>query len=518
MATTTKVTSASVLFFYGTEGAYTAATGDTLAAFKQGVYICDNGKLYVHGTEVKQADAFTAAEFDKNYGKIKFTKTDGTTKEMQVDVMQLGDVMNEIQGETVDTRTGLVSVELMAQILGGIPAGLSIDNSGNINATYVKGSNNKAIGKVSVVTAASGSTAGIVTGSTLKAIKDNADAAKTALDGFNADVKTALTKAPNQNGGVVVVGSDTKIPASVLPSYVDDVVNFDGTVTGITATAGPIIASGVTKFYYDTTGKRFVATNDSGKTYVTTWVGSLLQNVPTASTPEAGKIYVDTTKNTTYRWGGTDLVQIKGDLTIGTTAGTAYDGAAGKALEGKVNSLATSESNDKITAISYNAKTQKLTLTKGSGTIVQGNTFPAVDGTNPGLMTVAQKGQLEGAYTGTTTVTSGAKDVSITPNRVDGKAGTVFKIPEASADGSGTAGVVSGQTAKAIVANTADRVNNFQKTQTAADKVTLTIDRNTAADLTVDLAAATTTVAGVMSAADKTLLDASCHWWQATVE
>ena len=47
--------------------------------------------------------------------------------------------------------------------------------------------------------------------------------------------------------------------------------------------------------------------------------------------PEAGKIYVNLADNKTYRWSGSTLVEISASVVIGTTAGTAYDGAAGQA-------------------------------------------------------------------------------------------------------------------------------------------------------------------------------------------
>jgi hypothetical protein len=74
---------------------------------------------------------------------------------------------------------------------------------------------------------------------------------------------------------------DGKIPASQLPSYVDDVLEY--------------------------------AKKD---------------NFPT--TGETGKIYIDTTTNITYRWSGTVYTPIGSDLALGETASTAYYGDKGK--------------------------------------------------------------------------------------------------------------------------------------------------------------------------------------------
>lgn len=48
------------------------------------------------------------------------------------------------------------------------------------------------------------------------------------------------------------------------------------------------------------------------------------------NTGEAGKIYVDTTTNLTYRWGGSSYVEISPSLALGETSSTAYRGDRGK--------------------------------------------------------------------------------------------------------------------------------------------------------------------------------------------
>lgn len=56
---------------------------------------------------------------------------------------------------------------------------------------------------------------------------------------------------------------------------------------------------------------------------------SSLSNFP--STGEAGKIYVDTTNNKTYRWSGSTYIAISSDVILGTTHDTAYYGDYGAA-------------------------------------------------------------------------------------------------------------------------------------------------------------------------------------------
>ena len=72
------------------------------------------------------------------------------------------------------------------------------------------------------------------------------------------------------------------VPSSALPSYVDDVLEY-----------------------------------------------SSVNNFPV--TGESDKIYIDTSTNLTYRWGGTTYVQISSSLALGTTSSTAYRGDYGDA-------------------------------------------------------------------------------------------------------------------------------------------------------------------------------------------
>ena len=82
--------------------------------------------------------------------------------------------------------------------------------------------------------------------------------------------------------GVAELDQNGKIPSSQLPSYVDDVVEYDS-----------------------------------------------INVFP--ETGESGKIYVAKDTNVTYRWSGTTYVVIGTDLTLGETSNTAYRGDRGKA-------------------------------------------------------------------------------------------------------------------------------------------------------------------------------------------
>jgi hypothetical protein len=84
---------------------------------------------------------------------------------------------------------------------------------------------------------------------------------------------------------------DGLIPASQLPSYVDDVL--EGTIS------------------------------EDASSFTLTGASS-------TCTPETGKIYVDTGKNITYRWSGSLYVPIGSDLALGETESTAFRGDHGK--------------------------------------------------------------------------------------------------------------------------------------------------------------------------------------------
>ena len=198
----------------------------------------------------------------------------------------------------------------------------------------------------------------------------------------NKVVNTALAgKADLVNG---------KVPSSQLPSYVDDVVLFDGTVKNIDSANVPIITEAnleaidspsdvETAFGFSLTGVggynfyalAFVYNGDtwsgSGHTlyyadlYVIMGTYSNMGSNPTvgidfdnAKVIEESKIYIDPNSNKTYRASyikanhqddsstasvTNGLVEISKSLAIGTTSGTAYDGASGASLASSLSDV-----------------------------------------------------------------------------------------------------------------------------------------------------------------------------------
>lgn len=111
--------------------------------------------------------------------------------------------------------------------------------------------------------------------------------------------------------GVAPLNSSNKIDSTYLPSYVDDVLEYDA------------------KSSFPSTG-------------------------------ETGKIYVDKTTNLTWRWGGSAYVEISPSLAIGNTSSTA---AAGNHIHGNItnggniSASANIASGDKLVIHDYSANT-----------------------------------------------------------------------------------------------------------------------------------------------------------------
>lgn len=151
-----------------------------------------------------------------------------------------------------------------------------------------------------------------------KEIEDRKAGDTTITNSLNAFISTK-----GQPGGLAELDSTGKVPAAQLPSYVDDVLEFS------------------TKAQFPQTG-------------------------------ETGKIYVAKDTNLTYRWTGTQYLEISQSLALGETPSTAYPGDKGKANRDALNSMPT-----KLT--SY------LTPTTSTGELVKINyKYAAKDGLNYG--------------------------------------------------------------------------------------------------------------------------------------
>lgn len=208
----------------------------------------------------------------------------------------------------------------------------------------------------------------------------------------NSDILTYLYNA-NSSGGVVLLDDETLIPSRFLPSYVDDVIDLLGGIVEITPTSG--MTAGY-KYYVTSTKKIFTASSaTSGIT----------------SDPVSDVIYVvpdDTNGAIMYRWSGTNLVEIvNGGIVIGTTTGTAFDGARGlnnenilKSVPNKlitdVSVIAQGSNDDVIIRTTYSERTNN----DGSYTVNKYKDYqlPEANQARAGLMSGDDKTKLDSIY------------------------------------------------------------------------------------------------------------------------
>lgn len=113
------------------------------------------------------------------------------------------------------------------------------------------------------------------------------------LIGDTSELNSKVQQFINSKGapnGLASLNESGIIPSAQLPSYVDDVIEVD-----------------------------------------------TFSNLP--DTGESGKIYIVQDTNLTYRWSGTDYVEISKSLALGETSSTAYPGDKGKATTDKLNRI-----------------------------------------------------------------------------------------------------------------------------------------------------------------------------------
>ena len=151
-------------------------------------------------------------------------------------------------------------------------------------------------------------------------------------DTYICDPISKMVKSDVTALGIPELGNDGKILSSQLPSYVDDVeeydaINFD---SWIEWTAGDVYAVGDRVKVTDgntVTGYVCIVGNSSETIKDDEW--RLATKFPT--TGEGGKIYIATDTNITYRWAVSVYVPIGSDLALGETEYTAYRGDRGAA-------------------------------------------------------------------------------------------------------------------------------------------------------------------------------------------
>lgn len=171
-----------------------------------------------------------------------------------------------------------------------------------------------------------------------------------------------------QANGLASLGSDGKVPAAQLPSYVDDVIDVYATYD-----VSPTNQISNIKLYSDAAHANPV-------------------------TGEAGKSYNDITEGHPgyqFRWSGTTWVPItSGGLIIGEISGTAYDGAKGKTTADELQGLK-NFNPVRLVSITTDASKGTLNYESANGTGVKGLDIPAANSTKAGMMTAADKVKLD---------------------------------------------------------------------------------------------------------------------------
>lgn len=183
-----------------------------------------------------------------------------------------------------------------------------------------------------------------------KEIEDRKAGDTTITNSLNAFISTK-----GQPSGLAELDSTGKVPAAQLPSYVDDVLEYS------------------TKAQFPQTG-------------------------------ETGKIYVAKDTNLTYRWTGTQYLEISQSLALGETPSTAYPGDKGKTNRDALNSMPTkiasyltpTTSTGELVKINY-----KYAAKDGLnyGPLQDDNIdIPSATTTNAGAMSAIDKGRLDSLY------------------------------------------------------------------------------------------------------------------------
>lgn len=171
-----------------------------------------------------------------------------------------------------------------------------------------------------------------------------------------------------QANGLASLGSDGKVPAAQLPSYVDDVIDVYATYD-----VSPTNQISNIKLYSDAAHANPV-------------------------TGEAGKSYNDITEGHPgyqFRWSGTTWVPItSGGLIIGEISGTAYDGAKGKTTANELQGLK-NFNPVRLVSITTDASKGTLNYEPANGTGVKGLDILAASSTKAGVMTAADKVKLD---------------------------------------------------------------------------------------------------------------------------
>lgn len=184
-----------------------------------------------------------------------------------------------------------------------------------------------------------------------KTVSDNKSELANSISGVQKDL-TAFKNTKGTADGLAPLDENGQVPSQYLPGYVDDVLEFGGIVSGITAQSLSVNKSSTDEncaVVYNKTTETFVLryTQPSESeldlrptiTYYNNWLDGDLFGDGTVlgRKPHSGKIFMDVSTNKTYRWSGTTLAVIGSDLALGHSSGTAFPGDEGADLQERID-------------------------------------------------------------------------------------------------------------------------------------------------------------------------------------
>ena len=298
--------------------------------------------------------------------------------------------------------------------------------------------------------------------SSISTINESVSSLETSVENIDSQITEAIqnqvTDKIGTASGIASLDESGLVPSSQLPSYVDDVLEF--------ANQEAFPKSG-----------------------------------------ETGKIYVAQDTNLTYRWSGSQYVEISKSLALGETSSTAYAGDKGKANRDALNSAPTTvvtnfgdvtptATNITIAFTNSNKASETNQYSSGDGGTI---TIPTATTENAGLMSATDKSKLDNFL--------GAGDIGSLGDLIDSVQANTDAIEQINTNiGTPTELTTDSKTLVPAINEHETQLNNLNNTAVKQVKVG---SNNATSPISgvVTINNATTTADGAMSKEDKTKVD-----------
>lgn len=232
-------------------------------------------------------------KYDKQLNDYKISLSDvisrlKTLEESKTDIDDLIEIANTALYKANNALTAIANINNKLAKPNGIA---TLDSTGKVSLTQlpdnIGGGNNLKLGETS--TTAYPGDKGKKNANAISSLTNALD----SIDSYSKTTRNQLDTFKNTKGqsqGIAPLDENGKVASSYLPSYVDDVLEYN------------------TRTKFPTTG-------------------------------ESGKIYIALDTNKTYRWGGTTYTELTSSITLGETSSTAYAGDKGKKNREDINNL-----------------------------------------------------------------------------------------------------------------------------------------------------------------------------------